>query len=96
MDLVKALGLDHGIENSLLAKLGNALDAMERGNNRPAENMLNAFINEVQAQSGKKINASDANVLIQWTEDIIKASQAGLCNTPWGLVNELDQFYRVP
>jgi hypothetical protein len=79
MDMVRALGLDHGIENSLLAKLGNALDAMERGNYRPAENQLNAFINEVQAQSGKKINPSDADVLIQWAMDIINASQAGLC-----------------
>jgi hypothetical protein len=79
MDMVRALGLDHGIENSLLAKLGNALDAMERGNYHAAENMLNAFINEVQAQSGKKINASDADVLIQWALDIIHASQSGLC-----------------
>jgi hypothetical protein len=79
MDMVRALGLDHGIENSLLAKLGNVLDAMERGNYHAAENILNAFINEVQAQSGKKINASDADVLIQWAMDIINASQSGLC-----------------
>jgi hypothetical protein len=79
MDMVRALGLAHGIENSLLAKLGNALDAMEHGNNNAAENMLDAFINEVQAQSGKKISQADADALIQWAMDIINASQAGLC-----------------
>ena len=62
--LVSSLGLDHGIENSLLAKLSNALAAISAGNLGSACGLLDAFINEVQAQTGKKITAAQAAQLI--------------------------------
>lgn len=39
-----------GIEQSLDAKLDNAKKKLEQGNNSAAKNILNAFINEVEAQ----------------------------------------------
>lgn len=39
-----------GIENSLDAKLDNAKKKIEAGDNKTAKNILNAFINEVEAQ----------------------------------------------
>lgn len=44
---------DKGIENSLDVKLDNAKKAMERGNIVAAKNILNAFVNEVEAQGCK-------------------------------------------
>jgi hypothetical protein len=79
IEMVKGLGLDHGIENSLVAKLENALAALDRGQSHVAVNMLSAFINEVEAQQGKKIGDGDAVVLIQWAQEIIAALEAGLC-----------------
>ena len=52
---VEALGLANGIENSLISKLNAAKKSLERGKDRAAANQLTAFINEVEAQRGKKI-----------------------------------------
>jgi len=62
--LVSSFGLDHGTENSLLTKLGNALAAINGGNVGSACAHLSSFINEVQAQTGKKITAAQAAQLI--------------------------------
>jgi len=40
---------------SLGAKVQQALDALNRGNTTSACNILSAFINEAQAQSGKNV-----------------------------------------
>lgn len=53
-----------GIENSLKQKLRAAKAAEERGQLKPMENILNAFINEVLAQRGKHINEQCADILI--------------------------------
>ena len=58
----------NGFRKSLLAKLGNALKALEKGNMNAYENILQAFINEVNAQSGKKIPPEYAEQLIEWAE----------------------------
>lgn len=58
----------HGIRNSLIKKLENALKALEKGNTNAYENILQAFINQVTAQSGKKIPAEYADQLIEWAE----------------------------
>ncbi|MEW6068695.1 MAG: hypothetical protein AB1610_10450 [Nitrospirota bacterium] len=42
-----------GIEQSLDVKLDNAKKKLEDGNNTPAKNILNAFLNEIEAQSCK-------------------------------------------
>jgi hypothetical protein len=53
-----------GIKNSLLAKLMNAQAQMDKGQVKAALNILKAFINEVEAQSGKHIQMEAANMLI--------------------------------
>ncbi len=55
---------DKGTCNSLLQKLQGAIEARDRGQPDVACNKLNAFVNEVQAQSGKKIDPAAAQVLI--------------------------------
>jgi hypothetical protein len=70
---VESLGLPHGTENSLLAKLNAALASVNRGDATSAKGQLGAFINEVSAQSGKKIPAQSAAALIASAQQIINA-----------------------
>lgn len=53
-----------GIENSLLAKLNNAADDQAAGRCARAANSYQAFINELQAQSGKGVDADAASVMM--------------------------------
>jgi hypothetical protein len=73
ISLKDAMNLPHGIANSLDAKLNAALDSINRGNNKAAVNQLNAFINEVQAQTGKAIAQNQAQQLISSAQSIISA-----------------------
>jgi Tol biopolymer transport system component len=59
-----------GLATSLKAKLQSALAKLGDGQLAAACNTLNAFINEVQAQSGKKIMAGDAMALINDANEI--------------------------
>lgn len=68
------LNLHRGIENSLLAKIDRAIAKLEDDNpknDRVAVRSLRAFINEVEAQSGKKISEEDADDLIEACQQII-------------------------
>jgi parallel beta-helix repeat protein len=70
------LGFDGEIDNkgivkSLLAKLNVAQKLIENGKINQAKNILNAFINEVQAQSGKHITLKAADILIESAEYIL-------------------------
>jgi hypothetical protein len=49
-----------GIVNSLIAKLESAQSKLESGNTKAASNILQAFINHVEAQEGKHITSLDA------------------------------------
>jgi hypothetical protein len=53
-----------GTSTSLLAKLQAAADATSRGNERAAVGQLGAFVNEVEAQSGKHIGVDAAELLL--------------------------------
>ena len=55
---------DRGIANSLLAKLDAAAAARARGSCETADNIYQAFINELQAQSGKHVDATAAAIMI--------------------------------
>jgi len=57
-------GLAHGTANSLLAKLNNAQRKVAAGNVAAACGSLGAYINEVQAQSGKKLETEYADALV--------------------------------
>lgn len=71
---VITLNLQNGITNSLDAKLDAATQALDRayeGDNPAAVNILKAFIDAVEAQSGKQISQSDADELILKTSEIV-------------------------
>jgi len=77
MDKVKASGLHQGITNSLLSKLQEALEELNACDIQDALGALQAFINEVRAQSGKKIPVGQANSFIADVQEIIQILKAG-------------------
>jgi hypothetical protein len=62
--LVGSFDLARGTENSLTAQLRSALEAVLAGDNAAAGDALQSFIDHANAQSGKKISASQARSLI--------------------------------
>ena len=79
IDEVFDINLASGIANNLDAKLDTAMDALldtVDGNDGAATNMLQAFINAVSAQAGKKISEADADALIAAALDIIYLLEA--------------------
>jgi len=68
---VQGLGLEHGITNALLTKLNAAATALMNSDHAGAIAKLNDFINQVNAQSGKKIPTDVANELIAAAQAII-------------------------
>lgn len=62
-----------GIKVSLDAKLSAALDSLQAGRNTTAINQLNAFIDEVNAQTGENITQQQAQVLTAFAQGIINA-----------------------
>jgi PKD repeat protein len=65
MKIVESLNLPQGLENALISKLENALDAYQKGNYNAALNKIMAFILHVGAQEGKKIPSLYAEELIE-------------------------------
>ena len=61
--MTKQFVSNKGIANSLCVKLENAAKEAAAGNTEPAMNMLQAYINEVAAQSGKALSAERAEIL---------------------------------
>ena len=71
-DRVESLpDLPKGLRNSLTSKLAAASDAFARGRAETAVNQLGAFINALEAQSGKKISQEDADALIALAQQLI-------------------------
>jgi hypothetical protein len=68
---VEAADLPGGIDNSLGTKLDNALGFLARNNTKGAIRSLGAFINQVEAQRGKKITEADADAWIAAAEAIL-------------------------
>jgi hypothetical protein len=66
-----------GVANSLLAKLDAAQSALDRGQTSAAINNLQAFINEVQAQAGKHIDAMHAQHMVMHAQLVIQALKNG-------------------
>jgi sugar lactone lactonase YvrE len=72
--MVMSLNLQHGIENSLDAKLEAARQALvdlNENNDVAAVNALEAFINSVEAQRGDAISEADADRLIAAAQIIL-------------------------
>jgi hypothetical protein len=77
---VIGLNLQQGIENSLDAKLSNALQALDdvnENNDVAAVNGINAFISAVEAQRDNKIPGADADALIADAQQILDLLNAG-------------------
>jgi len=71
-----AIGLPEGMENSLTKSLDSALKVLEDSNEKndvAAINALEAFINKIEAQRGKKITVEVADDLITKALEIITA-----------------------
>ena len=70
MMFVLSINLPPGIENSLIVKLEDAQQELEAGNIAGACDDLGAFINQVQAQAGKKLTTDQANQLVAAASEI--------------------------
>jgi len=68
-----ASGVDPVIGTSLTAKVNAALAALDRGKEKTALNNLNALLNQVRAQTGKKISTEAADAITTQVEAIIDA-----------------------
>lgn len=62
-ELVASLSIHHGIANALDSKLRAALAALEMGDTAGACDSLQAFLNQVAAQNGKKLTQARAQQL---------------------------------
>jgi hypothetical protein len=71
---VAALDLQDGTETSVQAKLSAALDALNAHNVVDACGSLGALINQINAQTGKKISLADAQALIAVVQRIRSAA----------------------
>jgi hypothetical protein len=67
---VRSFGLPKGIETSLVVKLQDAIAALNTGDPATACRALGDFINEVNAQSGKKLTVQQADQLISAAQQI--------------------------
>ncbi len=63
---VKEEVANKGIQISLTAKLEKAVKTLDEGNFEIFEIILNAFINEAEAQKGKMIDGGYATLLVDW------------------------------
>ncbi|MFH1726581.1 MAG: LamG-like jellyroll fold domain-containing protein [Elusimicrobiota bacterium] len=68
---IEVLDLPAGTESSLTSKAANAAAAAEKGGAKAAANMLEAFINQVEAQRGKKLTDEEADLLIAFARNAI-------------------------
>lgn len=68
---------NQGVTNSLLAQLDAAQAALDHGQTGAAINLLNAFIHEVQAQTGKHIEQEHAQHLVMHAQMVIQALKNG-------------------
>lgn len=77
MGSVQELELPAGTTKSLLAKLDAALSSIQAGNDGASTEQLDAFINALLAQSGKKIDPVDADALVAAAQAIVDAIESG-------------------
>lgn len=73
VNIINSMNINHGIITSLDAKLNSAISSLASSHNNTAKNQLNAFINEVNAQTGKMITQAQATKLIQSAQNIINS-----------------------
>ncbi|MBI4691364.1 MAG: hypothetical protein HY754_14030 [Nitrospirae bacterium] len=57
----------------MISLLNNALDAKNNGNDQESDNIMQAFINQVETLSGKQISESAANILINAANYVVNS-----------------------
>jgi hypothetical protein len=72
-DYIATLNLTQGLTQSLTAKLRNAKRHCDRGHPTPACNTLGAFDNEVRAQTGTGLTATQSGILLGHSDGIMTA-----------------------
>ena len=70
IELVGSFEIHHGIEHGLVVKLEHAIEAIAAGDPEGACDLLQAFVNQVNAQTGKKITDMQAEELLEAAEQI--------------------------
>ena len=68
---VHGLDIPVGLKGSLLVKLRNALSNLENGNTAAVAGLLRSFINQVEAQRGKKLTTHQADELAERSRAIL-------------------------
>jgi|RhiMetdeSRZDD1v2_1073273.scaffolds.fasta_scaffold199074_2 hypothetical protein len=68
--MVTGLSIHHGIATALNSKLQDALAALNVGDTAGACDSLQAFLNQVRAQNGKKLTSAQAEGLTDAANDI--------------------------
>ena len=76
--LVDLSSIHKGTMTSLTSTLENALKSLGKGNTGAAINQIQAFINKLEAQRGKKIGETTTDEWIGDAQEIIDAIQASL------------------
>ena len=71
IDYIEGLGLERGIENSLVRTLEAAINSLDRGQTNAVANRLRAFISQVQALANKKLSEEQASILIERARHIL-------------------------
>jgi hypothetical protein len=74
---IETQDIDEGTSNSLISKVNNAMESLDKGQNGAAVNKLNALINELEAQSDKKLSKENTDAIISMAllaTDIIKGN----------------------
>jgi hypothetical protein len=66
--------LDPGNGNALISKLNNAINSLNAGNTIAGDNQMNAFINQVNALTSKKLDSTDAQMLVSEIDLAINAT----------------------
>ena len=69
--IVEGLSLKPNVEGGLLGKLEDAQKALDRGTTRVAENKLMDFIKQVEAQRGKALTTTQADLLVTYANNLI-------------------------
>ena len=82
------LQLTPGLENSLVGTLDGVLLKINAGKETAAINNLSAFINKVEAQSGKRIEVADADDLTASAEGTIQLLHGGEASAAWSSIAE--------
>lgn len=69
-NLIEMYVTDPAVASGLLDKLNAIAASLERGNNKSKKGQIKAFINQINAQTGKSITSEQAELLIQLVQNL--------------------------